>query len=196
MNTQSLWIYHLYHDQSAHQVQSTRQPKSASPTVSLTPIRHHENFFDFIVIDSDQYFKVKIRQWSTRPEKVTFTIWIMDRTHRLRKRTELNQTLNAPTQTYQAQPIRIQNPRPDVPLEIDQLPINPNEIIYLEHPHRWASNISGSSAFWAFLEIILTTKFRICTPRYHYFQHQINWTKRQRINHFIIHHILQDLVNT
>ena len=118
------------------------------------------DFFDFIVNDSDQYFKVKIRQWSTQPEKVTFTIWIMDRTHRLRKRTELNRTLNAPTQTYQAQPIRIQNPRPDVPLEIDQLPINPNEIIYLGHPHRWASNISGSSTFWAVLENYFNNKIQ------------------------------------
>ena len=70
------------------------------------------------------------------------------------------------------------------------------------------NNLSRTSSqvsvqhFWIFsflslfLKIILTSKFRICTHRYHYSQHQINWTKRQRINHFIIHHILQDLVNT
>lgn len=60
----------------------------------------------------------------------------MDRTHRLRKRMELNQTLNAPTQTYQAQPIRIQNPHPDVPLEIALLQTNLNEITYHERHHR------------------------------------------------------------
>ena len=49
---------------------------------------------------------------------------------------ELNQTLNAPTQTYQAQPIRIQNPHPDVPLEIALLQTNLNEITYHERHHR------------------------------------------------------------
>ena len=60
----------------------------------------------------------------------------MDRIHRLRKRMELNQILNAPTQTYQAQPIRIQIPHPDVPLEIAQLQTNRNEITYHGRHHR------------------------------------------------------------
>ena len=46
-----------------------------------------------------------------------------------------------------------------------------------------------------FCSFILIIFFRICTLRYHYSQHQINWIKRQRINHFIIHHIHPDLVN-
>ena len=50
--------------------------------------------------------------------------------------------------------------------------------------------------FWeSFRRIILIMFFRICTLRYHYSQHQINWIKRQRTNHFIIHHIHPDLVN-
>lgn len=60
----------------------------------------------------------------------------MDRIHRLRKRMELNQILNALTLTYQAQPIRIQIPHLDVPLEIDQLLINLNEITYHGRHHR------------------------------------------------------------
>ena len=140
-------------------------------------------------------FKVRIRQWSTRPEKATFTIWIMDRIHRLRKRMELNQILNALTLTYQAQPIRIQIPHLDVPLEIAQLLINLNEITYHGRHHRWA-DIFLRGRFWeSFRRIILIMFFRICTLRYHYSQHQINWIKRQRTNHFIIHHIHPDLVN-
>ena len=43
--------------------------------------------------------------------------------------------------------------------------------------------------------IIFTMFSRICTLQYHYSQRQINWIKRQRINHFIIHHTHPDLVN-